>query len=291
MSRDTSVRISPTAHYTAEVWWRNGLSDPRLTGLEGRAFHAAVTPAMKASQRLGGPTLEAFLLARHRLIDHHLKAAIDSGYVSQVVELACGLSPRGLRFAQQYGDRITYIESDLPGMAAMKARRLGLGEGGHHQVRTLDALAFSGPGSLSELFAELDPKEGTAVITEGLINYFPQVAVMDLWRNIARSLRVFPRGLYLSDIHCRAENSGMLVNTFTAALSVFVRGRVGLLFKDTGDAQAQLLRCGFEEAEVHRPSDWKAQVPDCGAKWADLVGVIHASSGKPGRRAANRKAS
>lgn len=280
MGTTSSARISPTAYYTSEVWRRYGLSDERLSSLEGRAFHSALSPAMAVSQRLGGPTLEAFLLARHRLIDHQLRAAIDSGCVGQVVELAAGLSPRGLRFTAEYGERIVYVETDLTPMARLKAEKLGmhLDANGPHRIRPLDALAWSGPDSLSALFATLDPQIGTAVVSEGLINYFPQAGVLDLWRNIARALRTFPHGVYLSDIHCRAENTGLLVNAFTNALSVFVRGRVGLLFKDQQDARAQLLRCGFESAEVLRPSDWKVQVPDCAAKWADLVGIIRATS-------------
>src|SRR4051812_25543346 len=95
--------ISPTAHYTAAVWERHGLSDQAFTTPEGRVLHAALSPAMTASRLAGGPTLEGFLLARHRVIDQQLEAAIADGRVSQVVELAAGLSPRGWRLTLEHG--------------------------------------------------------------------------------------------------------------------------------------------------------------------------------------------
>src|SRR5436305_6924563 len=133
--------ISPTAHYTGHVWRRNGLSHEELGTLEGRVLFDALEPAMLASRALGGPTLEALLLARHRIIDDALTGAIDGGRISQVLEIAAGMSPRGWRFAERYGDRLTYVEADLPDMAERKHRALeriaSLGE--HHRVVEIDA--------------------------------------------------------------------------------------------------------------------------------------------------------
>ena len=55
---------------------------------------------------LGRGTLEGYLLARHRAIDALLERAIDQHGVTQVMEVACGLSPRGWRFARRYGERL-----------------------------------------------------------------------------------------------------------------------------------------------------------------------------------------
>ena len=66
MSSDT---ISPTAHYTGHVWARNGLSHPGLDTTEGRVMFGALQPAMAFSRTVGGPSLEAYLLARHAAID------------------------------------------------------------------------------------------------------------------------------------------------------------------------------------------------------------------------------
>src|SRR5918912_703704 len=122
--RRGSDAISPTAHYTGHVWGRNGLSHPELATLEGRVFFDALAPAMLASRAVGGPTLEGLLLARHRIIDELLTEAIEDGRVAQVIEIAAGMSPRGWRFAQRYGERLTYVEADLPAMAARKRQAL-----------------------------------------------------------------------------------------------------------------------------------------------------------------------
>jgi O-methyltransferase involved in polyketide biosynthesis len=94
-------RVGPTAHYTGYVWARNGLSHPELETREGRLLFDSLQPAMLASRALGGPTLEAYLLARHRAIHALLERAIDAGRVSQVIEVAAGLSPRGWRFGRR----------------------------------------------------------------------------------------------------------------------------------------------------------------------------------------------
>ena len=96
----SSDRISPTAHSTGYVWARNGLSHPELATREGRVLFEALQPAMLASRATGGPTLESYLLARHRAIDALLERAIEAGEVSQVIEVAGGLSPRGWRFGR-----------------------------------------------------------------------------------------------------------------------------------------------------------------------------------------------
>src|SRR5919202_1822100 len=140
--RSRADAISGTAHYTGHVWVRNGLSHPELATWEGHLAWAAVAPSMTAIRVLGGPTLEAMLLARHRIIDALLAAAIEDGRVAQVVEVACGMSPRGWRFAQRYGERVTYVEADLPAMAARKRRaleRMGTASE-HHRTVELDAL-------------------------------------------------------------------------------------------------------------------------------------------------------
>jgi hypothetical protein len=118
-----SDAISPTAHYTGRVWLRNGLSDPAFATWEGQVLYAATAPLLAAAKLAGAPTLEAFLLARHHLIDEILTEGIEDGSISQIVEIAAGLSPRGLRFTREHPD-ITYVEADLPGMAERKRAAL-----------------------------------------------------------------------------------------------------------------------------------------------------------------------
>jgi O-methyltransferase involved in polyketide biosynthesis len=250
----SSDNISPTAHYTGEVWQRNGLSHPWLATREGRAMVDALHPLMSVSAALGGPSLENYLPARHQAIDALLEEAIERHDVRQVVEVAAGMSPRGWRFAGRYGDRLTYTEADLPAMAARKRRALGrIGSlSDRHRVVDLDALRDRGPGSLAELAAGLDPDAGLAIITEGLLGYLPTDAVVDLWTRLAEILAQFGSGRYISDLHL-ASAASPVVRLFRLLLSAFVRGGVYLHFEDAAQAEAQLRACGFAAAAV-RPA-------------------------------------
>jgi O-methyltransferase involved in polyketide biosynthesis len=268
-----SETVSPTALYTGEVWARNGLSQSVLRTAEGRALYISMAPAMAASQWLLGMSLEPFLLARHRAIDQLLAAAIDAGEISQVVEVASGMSPRGWRFASRYGSRITYIETDLPGMTARKRRALAqIGTlDDHHRIEELDGLAQSGPGSLPDLAAELDPDRGLAIITEGLLNYLPQHALTEMWERFALVLRRFPQGRYFSDLHVGDIQTPAMC-AFRLALSGFVRGRVSFHFTSAIEAEQHLGQCGFDTAVLRRADEC---VPDAPAG-ASIVHVIEA---------------
>jgi O-methyltransferase involved in polyketide biosynthesis len=249
-----SDAISPTAHYTGYVWSRNGLSHPELTTREGWMLFQSLRPMMAVTGTLGGPVLEEYLLARHRRIDALLGRAIEDGRVSQVVEVACGLSPRGWRFTQRYGDRLTYVEADLPDMAVRK--RLALARMGslsaRHRVEEVDALIGDGPASLRSLVASLDPEAGLALVTEGLVGYFERAQVLAMWARFAGVLGDFPAGVYISDLHLAEDMGGPHLRVFRAVLSAFVRGRVHVHFGDAAEAASALERSGFAEVLVHR---------------------------------------
>ena len=251
--RRGSDAVSPTAHYTGQVWVRNGLSHPELATTEGRVFFDALAGAMLASRLGGGPTLEAGLVARHLVIDAVLRDAIDAGTIGQVIEVAAGRSPRGWRFSERYGQELVYVEADLPAMAARKRRALermgSLSE--THRVAELDVLREGGPGSLAEVAGELDPAVGTAIITEGLLTYLDHPTVLSLLRRFADVLHGFPAGLYLSDLRLSGD-AGNVERGFYLFLSAFVRGRVHMHFETEADAIASLQRAGFTDAELHR---------------------------------------
>jgi O-methyltransferase involved in polyketide biosynthesis len=271
-----SEAISPTAHYTGYVWARNGLSHQELSTLEGRVLFESLRPVVTLGRALGGASLEAYLLTRHRAIDTLLHRGIDEGGVTQVIEVACGLSPRGWRFTQRYGERLTYVEADLPDMASRKRRALermgSLNQ--RHRVREVDALQDQGPRSLAAVAAELNPDEGLAIITEGLLGYLPRDAVDGVWRRFASVLAGFPQGCYFSDLHIGGVQTAQ-VRAFRVLLSAFVRGRVHLHFNDAAGARAALRAAGFAWAEVHRAA---SLVPEERGPGSGLVHILEAST-------------
>jgi O-methyltransferase involved in polyketide biosynthesis len=217
---------------------------------------------MALRRALGGPTLEAYLLARHRLIDDLLARAIDDGSVRQVIELACGMAPRGWRFSERYGGRLTYVEADLPEMAERKRRALArMGSlSDRHRVVDVDVLRDDGPGSLAELAGALDHDQGVAIITEGLLTYFSQDDVTAMWRRFLAAMREFRNDLYLADLRLAGLDRGPGERAFSAVLSAFVRGRVYTHFADEEEAVAALHAAGFDEAQLHRGDEDRARV-------------------------------
>ncbi len=273
--------VSPTAHYTGQAWVRNGLSDPQLATWQGRVMFDALRPTMALSRALGGPTLEGLLLARHRIIDRQLEQAIEAGRVSQVVEAACGMSPRGWRFAGRHGKRLTYVEADLPAMAERK--RAALARMGslsvHHRVAELDVLRDGGPGSLDGILGTLDPDRGLAIITEGLLTYFDDEDVIATWRRFAAALASFPTGLYLADLRLAGLSRDPVEQVFNAALSGFVRGKVHPHFADEAEAAAALKTAGFDEARLYRGDTHPAAADVRDDAGAALIRVLEGTIG------------
>ena len=153
-ARASSAHISPSAHYTGYVWYRHQLADAAFATGFGRFVHGLLSPITWGARVGFGLDIEQFLLQRHLQIDAQLTAAIEQGGVCQVVEIACGLSPRGRRFTSRY-PHVRYVEADLPVMAARKRLLLNAEGwlGSQHQVRAVDILAEEGGKSLAALFA------------------------------------------------------------------------------------------------------------------------------------------
>jgi O-methyltransferase involved in polyketide biosynthesis len=227
------------------------------------------------SRRLGGPSLDGLLLARHRIIDAVLEDLIEGG-ATQVIEAACGMSPRGWRFSERYGEALTYVEADLPPMAARKREALAqmdtLGE--HHRVVDLDVLRAGGPESLEALVESMDPAAGLVVITEGLLTYFDNETVEALWARLARMLRPFATGVYLADL--RVGSPGATERAGALILSAFVRSRVHAYPGDEAGAEAALRDAGFAQATLHRCDRHPAAGDAAGDPGTAMLSIIEA---------------
>jgi len=253
---DTS-RISPTAFFTGHTWVRNGLGDPALVHRRAAVMHAATRAAMNPIARcMGVPTLEDMLVARHRGIDARLDAAIRQHGVRQVVELASGLSARGLRMTRQY-EGLRWIDADLPGMARRKRERIAQVHGviDDYEVAEVNVLHTEGAHSIERLAERLEPGVATAVITEGLTMYFPLHDTQGIWRRI-RGLfgAVGGPGVYLSDLHLHADLDGFRpAQWFVDAVERVARGGVHIHFDTVDEVTAALLAAGFDDVFAHVP--------------------------------------
>ena len=255
--RAESTKVSPTAFATGHLWYRHGLSHPGLLAPESRRMGRRFRLLMALVKVVSGQSIEAMMLARHQGIDALLARHIESGKVTQVVEVAAGLSARGWRFMQRYAGRLGYVEADLPHMAALKQRLLeqaGLLAPGHRVV-PLDALLDRGPRSLHELAKTLDPRGGVAIVTEGLMSYLDPHTAAALWRRIAGTLHAFPSGVYLGDAYVRSDRHGFGGTLFRGVVQAFVRGRMHLHFETPAHAERILKAAGFGTVTLHEPRD------------------------------------
>ncbi|MDP2228414.1 MAG: class I SAM-dependent methyltransferase [Moraxellaceae bacterium] len=263
MADDTdSSGISFTAFYTGEVWQRHGLSVPFLSSVQGRRLYIAGRPVEWLGKWLIGANNEILLLQRHLIIDDIVRRAIRDEGVTQIVEIACGLSPRGTRFSREFaGKGLVYIEADLPGMAARKRHLLEkAGElGSAHRVIDINILEQGTTDALETVFArDLDPARKTLVITEGLINYFDYATIHGFWTRLANCLRAFPAGIYVSDLYPNFHwhRFVRIADRLKSGLAIATRSHVTLHFDTEADIHDGFRAAGFAQTRVHLPESY-----------------------------------
>lgn len=281
MAQDTdSSGISFTAFYTGEVWRRHGLSVPFLASPQGRALYVAGRPVEWLGRTLLGTNNEILLLQRHHIIDHVLERAVLEEGFTQIVEIACGLSPRGTIMSRRFaGSDIRYIEADLPGMAARKRQLLEkAGElDSRHRVIDINILERDTSQALEAVFArELDPVRKTLVITEGLINYFDYATIHGFWTRLAACLKQFPAGIYVTDLYpdYRWHRGVRVARAFKSALALATRSNVTLHFENEAAIATGFRDAGFAATRVHLPESYYGLLDIPVMRTPSLVRVI-----------------
>jgi len=278
---DTSS-ISFTALYTGYVWYRNGLSAEAFRTDKGALYYALMWPFEAIGWQLLNASVKHFLLHRHYLMDSIISRAIEQEGVTQVLEIACGLSPRGWRYTQKY-PQLKYVEADLPGMATRKQRLLqqldnhpALGK--THFVTTCNILA-DGDDSLANVIArEFDTSKPLLVITEGLVNYFDLETVTGFWKRLDNELKKFPKGIYLTDNYPLLDSNPIrkLMKFSGDTLGVVSRSSFTFHF-NSDEAMAQHFRgIGYRQAIVHNPGDHYDTLPIPRTRGDSLVRVLEA---------------
>lgn len=252
-----ATSVSPTAHYTGRVWQKHGLSYPELDTTAGHILDWMLAPANRAmASMVDGQHLERMLRARHQAIDDALQDAIEREGVRQVLEIASGLSPRGLRFAERFAD-LNWVDMDLPKMASLKRRRVQdhARKLENYCVAAGDAFRAEGSGSVEELIARhFSTDEPLVVISEGLVNYFPRESVLALWSSLHAAMARHPRGVYLSDIFLNADVEQFAAGrAFRRLLEAFTRGEVHLHFETERELKEALAFAGFSNATIRDP--------------------------------------
>lgn len=286
---DTS-RISISALYTGYAWYKHGLSPKSFSTVRGKIMYTTTLPGMIAVRHgLGICDVETALLQRHLIIDHLLKQAIAERGVGQVIEIACGLSPRGFRMKQDpaFSD-LVYVEADLPDMVCHKnacLKKTGLKSADHHVV-PLNILATSGEMSLEQVARKyLKPGVPTAIITEGLIYYFDLPTMKHLWTRIANLLREFNGGIYLSDDMPQHKDhfSYPLIRLWQGMVGIIARGRMHTHFSSDKETEDLFTALSFDQAWSHQPEKFSETLPIPLTRQPSFIRIIEAGvSGEGG---------
>jgi O-methyltransferase involved in polyketide biosynthesis len=277
-----SSNISPTALITGHMWYRYGLSHRAFTNAAGRSLDRLFSKLAQPAIKVTGLSFDDLMLARHRGIDDALTQAIDTGHVTQVIELAAGLSPRGWRMTKKYGESILYVETDLPHMITRKETLLDRNRlrGPRHSVQAINVLSASGADSLAALFDSLDPTQGVAIISEGLLNYLDDQQLMFALNNIANVLQAHEHNIFLADYYLNDEIKGVITTTFLAMLKTFVRGHVSIHDANVEMATSRLKQCGFTKVALPTADTLPSNKTLKGSIGARKVHILQASAHK-----------
>lgn len=275
---DTSS-ISFTAHYTGYVWQHYGLSEPAFATAQGRTYYALLRPFEYLARHIIGSDIKTTLLQRHFLIDRELEKRIAENPQTQVLEIACGLSPRGHRFTRKH-PQLVYVEADLPGMVTRKRALLSALDSLHTRHRiTVCNILENGNDSLEAVIArEFDTARPLIIITEGLVNYFDLPTISSVWQRMAAALKPFPQALYLTDVYPEVQEHRFagLIRAANQSLRLASRSRFSLHFRNSQEMVQHFSTLGFAAVTVFNPDREATAAPH--AQGGAIVRVIAAAA-------------
>ncbi|WP_336041711.1 class I SAM-dependent methyltransferase [Acinetobacter dispersus] len=269
--------ISFTAHYTGYIWYQMGISHPALATAKGKTLAALVHPIESWAEKYVGGSMRTTLKQRHSILDNHLKELIEQHPNLQVLEIACGLSPRGWWFRQHYPN-ITYRELDLPDMAATKQAALQQIESNVDEVLSVDLFT----DAFAAAFEVFDPQRPLVIISEGLINYFEKPMLQQLIQAIANYGQNFKELHYLTDIYPEPTQNKLATIIWNSSrlLKWMSRSAFSFHFKNPAEVENFFQEAGFNQVEVLQPKQFfeQATLENTQQHLGDLVWVIQASN-------------
>ena len=269
--------ISFTAHYTGYIWYQMGISHPALATAKGKTLAALVHPIESWAEKYVGGSMRTTLKQRHSILDSHLKELIEQHPNLQVLEIACGLSPRGWWFRQHYPN-ITYRELDLPDMAATKQAALQQIESNVDEVLSVDLFT----DAFAAAFEVFDPQRPLVIISEGLINYFEKPMLQQLIQAIANYGQNFKELHYLTDIYPEPTQNKLATIIWNSSrlLKWMSRSAFSFHFKNPAEVENFFQEAGFHQVEVLQPKQFfeHTHLKNKQQHLGDLVWVIQATN-------------
>ena len=277
--------ISFTAHYTGYIWYSMGISHPVFATRKGKFLARLVHPLESWAEKNVGGSMRSTLKQRHAMIDQYLDQLIAQHPQLQVLEIACGLSPRGWNFRTKHPE-IDYRELDLPDMAKIKTQALKQIDPHAPEVLTGDIFTQD----FERIFQSFDPERPLVVISEGLINYFDQTLLNKLLQGITEYGASFQELHYLTDIYPEPVKNRLarFIWASSKLLKVMSRSAFTFHFQSPAELQQFFTHTGFEEVDVVQPALYFPQqqqeqvIPfhDAEQHCGDLVWMVHAKTKK-----------
>ncbi|EEH67693.1 MULTISPECIES: class I SAM-dependent methyltransferase [Acinetobacter] len=269
--------ISFTAHYTGYIWYQMGISHPSLATAKGKTLAALVHPIESWAEKYVGGSMRTTLKQRHTMLDAHLEQLIRQHPDLQVLEIACGLSPRGWWFRQHYPD-IVYRELDLPDMAATKQAALQQIEENVEDVLSVDLFTEA----FADAFAVFDSKRPLVIISEGLINYFDKPLLHQLIQSIATYGKDFIELHYLTDLYPEPTQNKLATIIWNSSrlLKWMSRSAFSFHFQTPSEVEQFFYEAGFKQVTVLQPKQFFEQkiLENKQQHLGDLVWTIQASN-------------
>lgn len=264
--------ISFTAHYTGYIWYLLGISHERLATAKGKKLATLLHPFETLAEKFVGHSVRSTLKLRHRLIDQRLEQLIAQHPDLQIIEIAAGLSPRGWRFRQKY-PKISYIEVDLPAMAATKSEAL--------KPIEPDAKVY-GCDVFSDQFQQLlkkdlDHTRPIAVLSEGLINYFSKDLIGQLSQILSIAFSQFPHGYFISDLYPEPNHRLAKIITQSGRLLKFLsKSNFQYHFTSPQEAVKFFNTHGFKTTHIRQASGFDH--PEEQNHLGDIVWIVDAQA-------------
>ena len=269
--------ISFTAHYTGYIWYRMGISHPVFATAKGKTLAALVHPLESWAEKYVGGSMRTTLKQRHSMLDTHLQSLIEQHPDLQVLEIACGLSPRGWWFRQHY-PTIRYRELDLPDMAATKQAALQQIEPNVEDILSVDLFT----DAFAEAFKVFDPTRPLVIISEGLINYFDKPLLQQLVQAIASYGRDFKELHYLTDLYPEPTQNKLATIIWNSSrlLKWMSRSAFSFHFQTPAEVEQFFHDSGFKDVRVTQPKQFFDRITLARKEQhlGDLVWMIHASN-------------
>jgi O-methyltransferase involved in polyketide biosynthesis len=274
--------VSASALYTCGVWTWAGLAGAHLLACRPAnvVFGATTLVLAIPTAILRKPRLRESLVQRHLMIDHLARGA------PVVLELAAGLSARGVRMSSD--PDVTYTEVDLPATMSYKRRLLARAHEGQAVLARPNLSLIEADVLAADLTSLCRAKPGAplVVIVEGLFMYLSADAQRSLWQRI-RGLFDRRPGTLIFDLVPFVEQGertafgralGWMQRRASRGVG-FVRDR-----RTRHDIARELTELGFA-VEMLEPRDVPAgwQLPHLDARTQQLVFVCRGQGARQGQ--------